>query len=520
MSESWGYARVSIEEQQSDGGALVKQIEKLQNAGCSRVYWDIQSRTTEIREGLQQLIADLKSLPTGKIKSLVFTRIDRIGSSSKLFYSLLEILRSKGIKLQGIDQSLDADSLGGELTIDMLLAASKFEVKMLQNRIKSDYKHRRNQGKSHNIAPFGYQIDNLKYVRDKTPCVCLIESKREFCVYEIARYIFDIFFEVGTVNGTCRKIHEVLGITLSKAPIANNAPINHLITNQSLDSAKFVSAKSSPLRYPYSGLRFSVMSIRTLLVNPVYAGGSAYNTVTAPVIKDGRNGRSRDRKHFDQWEIVWDTHPEEAIITRLEHEQVKTRIRNNNNNKWGANDKTEINPFANLVKCARCGAAMTKQNKQTTSTGNTYRFQCRQYRFRGCDNKKMIENRSLEKQVIDLLLLEAQQLASMVDLNEEQQEPPEVLSLRDTLAALEKLPSNPNIEQAKRGIKDDIASLLKERSSTTASQKLVKERLITMFSTRRFWEGLSPKDKKQVLGSLVRRILVDGNQVVRIEFLY
>lgn len=520
MRESWGYARVSLEEQQSDGGALRKQIERLRSAGCTKVYWDIQSRTTEVREGLQQLITDLKSSPNGKVKSLVFTRIDRIGSSSKLFYSLLEILRLKRIKLQGLDQSLDADSLGGELTIDMLLAAAKFEVKMLQSRIKSERKHRRNQGKSHNIAPFGYQVENLRYIRDKNPCVCLIDGRREFKVYEIARYIFDIFFEVGTVNGTCRKMHEIFGITLSIAPRISNSPINHLITEQNLETVQFVSAKNSPLRYPYSGLRFSVMSIRNILVNPVYAGGTPYNTVTETVIKEGRNGRTSNHKHFDQWEVVWDTHPEEAIISRLEHEQIKTKIRNNQNNKWGANDNSEINPFANLVKCARCGAAVTRQNKHRTPTGNSYRSQCRRYRIAGCDNKKMIENRSLEKQVIELLILEAQQLANMVDLNDESQEPPEVLSLRDTLASLEKLPPNPNIEQAKRGIKGDIAALLKESQSITASQRIVKERLITMFSNRRFWEGLSPKDKKQVLGNLVRRILVDGNQVIRIEFLY
>jgi DNA invertase Pin-like site-specific DNA recombinase len=133
MAEKWFYGRVSTVEQQEDRGALKKQLERGKNAGCSRFYWDIQSRATEVRSGLQQLIDDLKILPHSAVSELIVTRIDRIGSSSRLFYSLLEVLRSKDIRLVALDQTIDTESLGGELTIDILLAASKFEVKMLSS---------------------------------------------------------------------------------------------------------------------------------------------------------------------------------------------------------------------------------------------------------------------------------------------------------------------------------------------------------------------------------------------------
>ncbi|NJL09687.1 MAG: recombinase family protein [Calothrix sp. SM1_7_51] len=92
---SWGYARVSTEEQTLDSDALDKQIQRLKEVGCSRIYWDIKSRTTESRDGLNRLIEDLKNSAASEVHSLKFTRIDRIGSSSRLFYSLLEVLKSK-----------------------------------------------------------------------------------------------------------------------------------------------------------------------------------------------------------------------------------------------------------------------------------------------------------------------------------------------------------------------------------------------------------------------------------------
>ncbi len=518
MSELWGYARVSSEEQQLDCGALRKQIERLRGAGCEKIYWDVQSRTTEVRDGLQRLIDDLNS-STGQVKALVFTRIDRIGSSSKLFYSLLEILRAKNIKLQALDQSFDVDSIGGELTIDMLLAAAKFEVKMLRSRLKVEREHRISQGKAHNQAPFGYRVEGEKYVRDELLCVCLLEGKHELRVWEVARYIFDSFLIEGTVNAACRKIHADFGISVFEAVDKDKEVINHLITDDNLEAFSFVPTKSRSLRYPWTGLRFSLMAIRNILVNPVYAGGTPFNTVEEMPSKNGK--RHRNKKHFDKWQIIWDTHPDTAIISRLEHEQIKTRVRNNN--KWSGNELSDPNPFAHILKCSCCGATMTRSGKYKSLTGNRYKFQCRRYRTGGCKRKKMINSHKLEEQTVAILVAEANRLASAVNtfnLQEETQEPPELLSLRDTLAALENLPSNPNIEQAKRGIQTEIAALLNQAQAESANQEDIKERLIKMFSTRRFWDSLSLKDKKEVLSSLIRRILVDNGRVISIDFLY
>ncbi|MEH2439901.1 fdxN element excision recombinase XisF [Nostoc sp.] len=513
--ENWGYARVSGEEQQTDKGALRKQIERLQDAGCSKVYWDIQSRTTEVREGLQQLINDLKTSSKGKVKSLQFTRIDRIGSSSRLFYSLLEVLRSKGIKLIALDQGVDPESLGGELTIDMLLAAAKFEVRMVTERLKSERRHRIDQGKSHRVAPLGYRIHKDKYVRDDSPCVCLLEGQTELTVSNLARYIFNTFFECGSVAATVRKLHSDFGIETKAFAWNKPETSSRIINDDDLDKIVFTPNKANhPLRYPWSGLRWSIAGLKALLVNPVYAGGLPFDTY---VKSKGK------RKHFDEWKVKWGTHDDEAIITCAEHEQIKQIIRGNRHNRWASRDDNEVNPFSNLIKCAHCGGSMTRHAKRVNKDGQAiYYFQCRLYKAGSCSNKNMISSKILDIQVVNLLAEEAERLANLVETDEQPvvEEPPEVKTLRASLNTLETLPSSSGIEQIKNDLKEQIAIALGITNNASKQSLIAKERIIQAFSNKSYWQGLEAQDKRAILNGCIKKIFVDGKFVTAIEYRY
>ncbi|MBW4445343.1 MAG: recombinase family protein [Spirirestis rafaelensis WJT71-NPBG6] len=516
MAEKWFYGRVSTVEQQEDRGALKKQLERGKNAGCSRFYWDIQSRATEVRSGLQQLIDDLKILPHSAVSELIVTRIDRIGSSSRLFYSLLEVLRSKHIRLVALDQTIDTESLGGELTIDILLAASKFEVKMLSSRVSAERKHRMTQRKSHRLAPLGWQVESDRYIKDESWCVSLLSTKRSFRVWELAYFAFEVFAECGSVRKTCDTLNKMFG-TSGKvdAREKEKSKASHRATAESLGELDLSPAdKKTYKRYPWGSLQWSPAGLKNFLVNPVHAGGTPFN-----VTKKGAGASRKVLKHFDQWDCNWDTH--EGIITREQHEQIKRTIRANANNKWAAHSGETTNPFANLLKCGRCGGALTRMSSRRDASGNyTAYYQCTYHSLGRCDAKEMISSRSLDNQVADLLVGEATRLAGMVDFGEEKHlEPREVKELRETLAGLEKLPPNPFVEKAKDGIRDQIASILSLYEKVTKRSLLVREELIEMFRDREYWESRTPEDKKRMLNRLVRRIIVDGRVVLGIEFL-
>lgn len=86
----------------------------------------------------------------------------------------------------------------------------------------------------------------------------------------------------------------------------------------------------------------------------------------------------------------------------------------------------------------------------------------------------MLSSRSLDSQVADLLVGEGTRLAGMVDLSEDKlQESAEVKDLRETLAGLSKLPTNPFVEKVKDGIRDQIASILSLHENITKRNLLV-----------------------------------------------
>jgi site-specific DNA recombinase len=506
-----GYARVSSIEQQEDKGALRKQIERLRNAGCEHCYYDIQSRTTEVREGLHQMVNYLKLAPKGSVSELVVIRLDRIGSSSKLFYSLLEVLRSHNMKLTALDQCLDTSSVGGELTIDILLAAAKFEVGMLGSRIRAERKHRMSQGKSHWYPPLGWAVQDNKYVRDERLCVSLIEGKRSFKVWELAEFVFQVFIESGSVGRTCHNLNSIFG-TLGqvKAKLLPEVKNRQIIT-QNLDEIDLSPRTSiTHNRYPWTSLRWSPSGLKDFLTNPVHAGGTPFNTTK----KQG--GR---RKHFDLYEVNWDTH--EGIISRQQHEEVKKIIRNNSCNKWAAATGSDANPFANLAKCARCGGAVTRGSARTRKDGvRESWYQCSHYTLGRCDSKKMISYSNLDKQVADLLVTKATKLADLVNLNNEPtEESPQIKSLRESLSFLEKSPFNPAIEKAKDEIREEIARAISSENAVAKHSEILREELVQMFSDRSYWDSRTLDDKKRILSRLVRRVVVDGSTVLRVDLL-
>jgi DNA invertase Pin-like site-specific DNA recombinase len=512
--EVFGYARVSTDEQADDEGALIKQMRRLRTAGATKIYYDVESRTSDKRKGLLQLIEDVDAIAPGKVSKLLFIRIDRLTSSSMVFYRLMDALKKKGIQPTAIDEPFEMSSIGGELTIDVRLAAAKYEVKMLAMRVKKERETRKANKKPHWNAPLGYLTDGHKYVLDNRPCVCLIGDKKEMNVSQVARFVFDIFLTVGTISETARQLHDIFGIQAQANSKLQNNKNNILgeIEEIAIENINKTRGSGLNLRYPHTGLKWSVSGLRSQLVNPIYAGGTAYDTVQYS---------GGHRKPFDEWEIAWETH-DETIITREEHERVKAMIRDNRNNRW-ANQQKYTNVFANLVKCAHCGAAYSRQSKKLVKRAGFIRhhYQCSFYRTGACHNKRMISNDELEKQVIEWLVQEAEKLATLVEQEVEiTKEPAQIHTLRVSLNTLDALPSNPAIEKAKKDILQQIVDAQATTENSSKQYLIAKERIVSAFSNQRYWQSLEPQDKQALLKGCIRKITVDGNKVIAVNLLH
>lgn len=481
------------------------------------------------RRGLNQLIIDIQSVREGSISKFLFIRVDRLTSSNSVFYALMGALKKKEVSPVALDEPFDINSIGGELTIDVRLAASKYEVNMLSMRVKKEREVRRTQKKAHWNTPLGYLNIDDKYVLNHVEFVCLIEEKKVFTYAELARFIFDVFLAKGSVNSTVAELHKIFGIE-NKTTIKSKDKKPNLITisdNLDHEFVKNLHNGHKVISYSSRGLGWTVSGLRNLLVNPVYAGATPYNV---------SKGKGKHSKHFSEWDVAWGTHGNteefecnefgatgEAIITLQEFEQIREQIERNRHNRWATEQKF-TNPFAHLLKCAICGSAYSRQSKKLVKRTGYIRhhYQCSKYRVKACHNKTMIGSDSLEKQVIDLLIKEARKLSELglEDAPKNEAEHEEIRKLKDSLAALEKVPYHPSIETAKADIRQQLIDLDKSMSVQSTEYIIAKDRIISAFSDPLYWELLENEEKAEILKTCIRKILIDGNRVVRIEFKY
>jgi DNA invertase Pin-like site-specific DNA recombinase len=125
MSQLVGYARVS-----SVGQSLEVQREKLDNAGCARVFAEKKSgRLYENRPLLQQCLAYVRE---GDI--LVISRLDRMARSVLDLAKIADTLQKKGVALRVLDQSIDTSTSEGRLMFSLLSAFAQFEADIRAER--------------------------------------------------------------------------------------------------------------------------------------------------------------------------------------------------------------------------------------------------------------------------------------------------------------------------------------------------------------------------------------------------
>lgn len=121
-----GYARVS-----STGQSLEVQIEQLRAAGCTKIFEEKISGTTQ--RGRDQLAAALDYVREGDV--FLVTRLDRLARSMTDLREIVDRLIAKGVEFKAIQQgAIDTSSSGGRLMLNMLAAVAEFEAELRRER--------------------------------------------------------------------------------------------------------------------------------------------------------------------------------------------------------------------------------------------------------------------------------------------------------------------------------------------------------------------------------------------------
>ena len=131
-----GYARVSTDDQTLD-----LQRDALREEGCERVFEDTASGAGD-RPALREAFDHLRSGDT-----LIVWRLDRLGRSLKDLIARADTLRSQGVGLRSLKESIDTDSSAGQLIFHIFGALAEFERALIRERTNAGLKAARARGR-------------------------------------------------------------------------------------------------------------------------------------------------------------------------------------------------------------------------------------------------------------------------------------------------------------------------------------------------------------------------------------
>jgi len=132
-----GYARVS-----STGQDLAVQLERLEGAGCEKVFKEKRSGVDAGRPELKRCLEYLREGDT-----LLVTKIDRLARSTSDLYRIVSLLAEKGVAFKVTDDpTIDTSSRTCKLVMGILALIAEFENDIRRERQMDGIKKAKERG--------------------------------------------------------------------------------------------------------------------------------------------------------------------------------------------------------------------------------------------------------------------------------------------------------------------------------------------------------------------------------------
>jgi len=163
-----GYARVSTRDQNLDN-----QIDMLKNHGCESIFSEKVSGRKYKRTELDNCLDYMREGDT-----LVLTKLDRLGRTTKQLIELSQHLDNHGIDLEIIDMNINTKDAMGKMFFTMMSAFAELETNLLSERTKKGLEASRARGRKGGRP----KIDNKK-----TDMIKSLYKSEEYTGKEIAK---------------------------------------------------------------------------------------------------------------------------------------------------------------------------------------------------------------------------------------------------------------------------------------------------------------------------------------------
>lgn len=190
------YARVSTEMQANKRDSSIDtQVSRMESFisykstgedkwHINKVYADKGKSGKNIdRPKLQELFTDIKS---GRINTVVCTKIDRISRSLLDFYKMTDIFEKYNVEFISLDENFDTSTPMGKAALKITLVFAELEREQTSKRTKDKMQWRAEQGMWNGGQVLGFDIIDKKLVQNKA------ESK-------IVKLMYEKYIELGSL---------------------------------------------------------------------------------------------------------------------------------------------------------------------------------------------------------------------------------------------------------------------------------------------------------------------------------
>jgi Site-specific recombinases, DNA invertase Pin homologs len=167
-SQRLGYGRVSTQDQNLDA-----QADALKKAGADKIFIEKITGTKASRPELDKLREQMREGDT-----LVVTRLDRLGRSTKDLLAISSELEEKGVELEVLEQNINTKTPEGRFYFTMIAAVGELERAYLVARTKDGLAAARARGRMGGRKP--------KLTAAQKRQVKRLYDERELTVREIA----------------------------------------------------------------------------------------------------------------------------------------------------------------------------------------------------------------------------------------------------------------------------------------------------------------------------------------------
>jgi len=511
-----GYERLSSKEQAFNSPAREQQRTRLETAGATKIFEDIESGRNDDRPRLQKLMT---LVANQDVDEVVITRLDRLGRSLPKIRECISIFKEANVNLRILDQDIDLSTSHGMLMLNILGAVAEMESDLISDRVNHGKQHRRNKKAACEAYPWGYRVVNDKYELDNRPFLCLIEERppnyldfyrksERYKKEDVGREREDELEELQVLRGLTTKqlAEELLSVFFEKRSVV--ATLKFIFDKYGIVKTSAKTTAHSQVFY------WSKSGFTGWLTNPVLRGHTVYN-------KSVRKGKKRQENSPESWKIIRDTHLNHRLLTDEDAEEIQhilganqKLVGENFNRPLGSTVRQEYSYQSGLIYCGECGSRCT--SKSSTSKGKTYSYFACRHSGLGCGNSQSVEKQKIEESLIKYLVRTSRSLHQYIDESGlvDSLESKRLIELKAQLEAANNFPGfNINNEKLKKELQQQIEE---EMNSFHPLTNQTVEEIIRRGNNLAFWQTLLNEEKVAVYHRLVHKIFLRDGEVTSI----